>query len=107
MEYFAEDAVSEAISTANTSIVIQGLLPFTTYIVQVQASTEVGCGPFSQQSALTLEEGAYNIGCYYRYMAYGSYVSLVKGEGASLISETSVACYWLATLCFTAPEGIN
>ena len=63
--YSAEDAVPETNSTGDTSILIQGLLPFINYSVLVQACTEVGCGPFSQQSARTLEEGAHNIiGCY-------------------------------------------
>ena len=41
-------AISRTVPSSQTSVTMMNLLPFTTYLCSIAASTSVGIGPFSQ-----------------------------------------------------------
>ena len=58
-----ENAVNDSFSTPNflesstTSVIISGLVPFSTYTIGVRASTSAGGGPTASINANTTESG--------------------------------------------------
>ena len=54
----ADSGVSFQLFSANTSLLVESLLPFTSYNLLIAASTSVGTGPFSRLLTLqTLQDG--------------------------------------------------